>query len=205
MDCSTIYLQCVADGEFVAAELCDQITDEHVQIWEQRWLPAMLSSLQEKLRAGVPPQRLPQDLRWNWQTKAVWARQLIGMKTFSVLCESELEGLMIVDSTKEARLPENCGKPLIYIQFLSTAPWNRPDIVSDPRYRGVGRALVLAAVELSRAEEFRGRVGLHSLPQADHFYESKCGMTAVERDPKKKNLMYFEMTEEQATAFRTHK
>lgn len=205
MECSTIYLQRVADGKFLAADLCDEITDEHVRFWEKRWVPPMMAALQEKLRQGVPPDKWPQDLKWDWQTKAAWARKLLGMKTFSVLCAGELEGLMIINSTKEARLPEQRGKPIMYIEFLSTAPWNRREIVQDPRYRGVGRALVLAAVQLSIIEEFKGRIGLHSLPQADEFYAAKCGMTAVERDPKKQNLMYFEMTEEQATTFQSYK
>ena len=61
---------------------------------------------------------------------------------------------------------------------------------------------MLAAVELSLQEEFRGRIALHSLPQADEFYRVKCGMSPLCKDTKYENLTYFEMTPEQAQAFR---
>mgnify|MGYP001574334861 FL=1 len=61
--------------------------------------------------------------------------------------------------------------------------------------------LLLAAVQLSLDEEFQGRIGLHSLPQADDFYSTKCGMTSLGRDGRYQNLTYFEMTREQAAEF----
>jgi hypothetical protein len=36
-----------------------------------------------------------------------------------------------------------------------------------------------------------GRVGLHSLPQAEDFY-SRCGMTRIGPDPSDNDLVYFE-------------
>lgn len=42
-----------------------------------------------------------------------------------------------------------------------------------PRLRGVGTALVTAAVALSEDEGFKGRIGLHSLPQAEDFYRRR--------------------------------
>ena len=205
MDCSIIYLQRIDDGEFVEAMICDEITDRDLKRWEETWVPAMLGAVERNIRENLPREKWPQDLHWNWRKKVISLRQLLGLQGFSVIREDELEGLMIVNLTKQARLPAQRGKPIAYVDYLSTAPWNRREIDPNPRYRGVGRAAVLAAVKLSRAEEFKGRVGLHSLPQSEQFYERKCGMTAVERDPKKQNLMYFEMTEEQATAFESAK
>lgn len=66
---------------------------------------------------------------------------------------------------------------------------------------GVGSILMHAIVELSKEQEFKGRVGLHSLPQANSFYANTCGMTDLEIDPAKEGLHYFEMTPEQAEAF----
>ena len=40
--------------------------------------------------------------------------------------------------------------------------------------------------------------GLHSLPQAEDFYEQKCGMTRVGVDPDYESLSYFELTHERA-------
>jgi hypothetical protein len=53
---------------------------------------------------------------------------------------------------------------------------------------------------LSEEEGFKGRIGLHSLPQADEFYRLR-GMTDLGTDQTNQNLRYFEMTAEQARAF----
>ncbi len=60
---------------------------------------------------------------------------------------------------------------------------------------------MLAAIELSREMEYRGRIGLHSLSRSERFYREKCGMTDLGMDEKKR-MIYFEMTEAQAEAFR---
>ena len=63
------------------------------------------------------------------------------------------------------------------------------------------RVLIATAVQLSLEEGFRGRIGLHSLPQAETFYATNCGMTDLGKDTKKEGLRYFEMTPAQAAAF----
>ena len=54
---------------------------------------------------------------------------------------------------------------------------------------------------MSRQSGFAGRVGLHSLPQAEPFYRDVCGMTDLGEDPNEYDLRYFEMTEAQAARF----
>ena len=90
---------------------------------------------------------------------------------------------------------------VLYVDYLATAPWNRPSIENPPRFRGVGVTLLAAAVQLSKDEGFKGRIGLHSLPAAGKFYEEKCGMTVIGPDSQKQNLTYYEFTSEQAEAF----
>jgi hypothetical protein len=68
-----------------------------------------------------------------------------------------------------------------------------------PRFKGIGRILLGAAISLSFHEEFAGRIGLHALPQAEDWYRHVCGMTDLGVDGKK--MRYFEMTEAQAKAF----
>ena len=50
----------------------------------------------------------------------------------------------------------------------------------------------------SKEEGFRGRVGLHALPQAELFYEKACGMTPLGREIAKQNLLYMELSGQQA-------
>ncbi len=111
---------------------------------------------------------------------------------------------MIVNLTKSARLEKQKAKPLVYVEFLETAPWNRPDLQKPPTYRGVGGILIGAAINLSIAEGFKGRIGLHYvspieqllLEQMRHDYN-----VGPDPNPSHQGLRYFEMTTQQAQAF----
>jgi hypothetical protein len=69
---------------------------------------------------------------------------------------------------------------------------------APPRFIGVGTVLIAEAVRLSVEMGLGGRVGLHSLPQAEAFY-TRCGMTKVGPDPHYYDLTCFEYTGRQAT------
>jgi hypothetical protein len=73
--------------------------------------------------------------------------------------------------------------------------------VLEPRFALVGNLLLATAIQLSINEEFSGRIGLHSLPQADTWYANSCKMADLGSDPTAHNLRYFEMTAEQASGF----
>jgi len=186
----------------VEAELWDDISEEHVQLWRSSWLPSIAQAVQRLKQNDVPKEKWPQDLHWKWDDKTDWSRGLLSLRRFSITCETSLQGLMLINLTKlTGRLTSQRGQDIAYIEFLSTAPWNRPDLTNDPVFRGVGLNMVRTAVELSRAEGFRGRVSLHSLPQAARFYHAVCGMTNLGSDTSHHNLVYFEMTEAQAGRF----
>lgn len=148
------------------------------------------------------PTDKPEDYHWDWREKASWWRPLLGYHSFALLCRNELQGMMLVSDFNSARLQEHFGKPVIYVEFLSTAPWNRPEFQKPTRYRGVGTMMLRASVELSFDLGFRGRVALHSLPAAELFYRDTCKMTELGSDAAHQDLMYFEMTSNQAETFR---
>lgn len=108
----------------------------------------------------------------------------------------------MINDLSSARLKEQFGKPLVYVDFVATAPWNRAELQQPPRFRGVGQVFMLVAIEASRAVGFKGRIGLHSLPKAEDFYEKRCGFTRLGPDSSHQNLTYFEMTESQANDYR---
>jgi hypothetical protein len=113
-----------------------------------------------------------------------------------------MQGLMMVAlAGHAATLPPDSGKPILYIDFLESAPWNAMPFPDHPYYSGVGSRLFEAAIRLSKKEGFRGRVSLHALPQSEHFYRETCGMTELAPDPQKEGLRYFELTSHQADAF----
>lgn len=93
------------------------------------------------------------------------------------------------------------GKDLVYVEYVENAPWNRPELADPPLYRGIGSILIRAAIALSIEEEFKGRIGLHALPQSNGFYANTCGMTDLGIDASYHGLRYFEMTPEQAESF----
>jgi hypothetical protein len=168
-----------------------------LKLWEQDWVPAM----QAFCKGQLPGQR-PEDSHWDWRQKSKATSGLLGYQSFAIVCGKTLQGLMLTNDMSSARLTQQFGKPLIYVDFVATAPWNRPKLQDPPRYRGVGQVFVLAAIESSRDAGFKGRVGLHSLPDAEPFYKQTCGFTKLGADSSHQDLNYFEMTETQADAFR---
>lgn len=113
-----------------------------------------------------------------------------------------MQGLMLVATAGYVcRIPEQQNRDAVYVDYIATAPWNSPSITESPRFGMVGRVLIAAAIQLSLDEGFKGRLGLHSLPQAEEFYRAQCGRTDLGADKRKQNLRYFEMTPEQAADF----
>lgn len=197
---SVIYLLDVATGEGVEGELRDAIEQTQLDDWQKEWQPALLTELQELARRGVPVSEWPQSWHWDWARKTARVQGLLAFRGFSVVAQGVTQGLAQVDLSKSAREPNQAGKPLVYLDYVEVAPWNRPEFGRPPRLRGVGSALLTAAVALSEEEGFKGRIGLHSLPQADAFYR-KIGMIDLGPDAACQNLRYFEMTAERARAF----
>lgn len=190
-------------GQPVLAELWEAVTEQQLADWEAEWMPELFRSIQRMHRAGVERRHWPQNRHWNWRRKADVLQRLLTHQGFSIMCDGVTQGMMFVDvSTHRARIEHQRGQHLVYVEFVENAPWNRRELTGGaPRYRGVGSVLIGAAIALSQAEEFKGRIGLHSLPQANAFYANTCGMTDLGIDPEYQNLRYFEMTPEQAEAF----
>lgn len=197
---SPIYLLDVGSNAPVEAELRDAIEEQQLVDWEALWMPSLFEALRRLRDEGVPRDKWPQSRHWNWRDKLQAMAGLASLKTFSIVCGGETQGLMAANlDCATSRLITKA--PLAYVEYLESAPWNRPELFGRPRYRGVGMLLIRAAIALSEEEEFKGRIGLHSLPQADRFYREKCGMTDLGEDNGYQNLRYFEMTPEQAQAF----
>lgn len=195
----------VESGQAEDAELWDAITEQQLADWEGEWLPELFKSVQKMKRAGVERELWPQSRHWDWRRKTASLQGMLARQGFSVVCDGVTQGMMIVDTTtKRCRLEDQQGKNLVYVEFVENAPWNRQELLNDsPKYRGIGSVLIRTAIELSKKEEFKGRIGLHSLPQSNSFYANSCGMTDLGADPNPvyAPMRYFEMTEGQAEAF----
>lgn len=194
-----IYLVDAVTGEPVDAELRDAIERQQIDDWRDRWKPAQEQVLRELRQSRVPRDQWPQSRAWNWQSKAEAIDQLLVYRGLCITARGVTQGLMKVNLGHSAQTEGQRGKPAVYVEYLETAPWNRAEFRMTGRLRGVGTALLTAAVDLSEAEGFKGRIGLHSLPQSEGFYRSD--MTEVESNRSREGLKYFEMTDEQARAF----
>ncbi len=201
-DRSDVYLKDLATGEPVEATLIDGVSLQQVELAEQSWKRDIEATVAQLLRMKVPRDRWPQHLHWNWMTKYNRTSKLLAFRWLALECNESMQGLMMLDTaTSLARIQEQSGKPLVYIHDLATAPWNSPEIVQFPKYGWIGRVFIAAAIQISEQEGFKGRLGLHALPQADTYYSEVCGMTDLGKDPTKANLKYFEMTPAQAAKF----
>lgn len=203
VETSWIYLLETTSGQGVEAELRDAIESAQLQDWKAHWQPALMAILQEMDLRRLPRAQWRHNWHWDWdwETKSDQVSGLAASCGFSVICSGLAQGLMRVDLTKSAREPSQTGEPLVYVDYLELAPWNRPELGRTPRYKGVGTALIAAAVALSEQAGFKGRIGLHSLPEADAFYGGRCGMSDSGCDAKYQNLRYFELTTDRAKGF----
>ena len=204
-DVSPIYLSDSSGGP-VEAKLWDIIAEKNLADWEAEWVPEFFRLMQQLNREGVERRLWPQSRHWNWRDKLKAIEGLLGRPCYSVMCQGMTQGLMIANTAKRARIKSQLNQHLVYVEYLESAPWNRKTLQGNgpsgqAAYGGIGSILMRAAVDYSLEEEYKGRNGLHSLPQANELYANVCGMTDLGADAKYENLRYFEFTPEQAKAF----
>ena len=105
----------------------------------------------------------------------------------------DTQALMILRTDKVCRLAQQFVQPVVYVDYLATAPWNQSPLMQTPRYRQCGSEMLTAAVEYSRQLGFGGRIGLHSLKNAESFYRDRMQMTDLGVDSTYYGLRYFEL------------
>ena len=180
---------------YVDASLLENVDLVRIAKTSREWSIERKKNEEAILAAGLA---LPEHSHWDWELKAKQAEMFSGFQTlFAIECEGEIEGLMIVDFAMFlAKLPPDKEKSILYISYIETAPHN---LYEEPRhYKGIGYTLYRTAVQYSLDKQCEGRVGLHSLPQAEEFYGKRCQMTPLDKDPSHQNLRYFESTQEQS-------
>ena len=199
--CDTTLYSLVESREVPAIVRCGLTADEVISV-ETKWRPIREKIVQRLLRKGASKEEIPihfQNYHWNWIEKVGYLR-LLAYMIFGIECNEEIQGLMLVRTAGEfARTEPDEGRPLLYVDYLETAPWNLKMLWSDPVYKLVGPRLLQAAILQSLEEGFRGRVGLYSLPQSEGFYE-RMGMSIGPGLPKE-FLKWYEFTRDGAQAF----
>ena len=166
----------VKDDIAVDAKLMT-LTEKHLDDFETFWRSRLQASKEE-------------DGHWNWVTKNQFTLFSSDYEKYAVECEQITQGLMMLEVNNYCSR-ENPQQKIVYVDFLSTAPWNRISLKNPPDYKGVGSVLLFFAQQRSKQLRYGGRVGLHALPKAENFYK-KRGMINFGVDSEKEDLVYFE-------------
>jgi hypothetical protein len=190
-------------GKTFKIDLAEGLDTSHLDFIEAQWTPAMksqcgLAMLQffQLPAADQTPERwhdisgqlAVQDYHWTWRNKCSIAPDT-NRRVFSLLNSGDVEAAMVLLFGKNSRTP--AGLPIVYVDFVAVAPWNRKKFQDPPRFRNLGTVMLGAAVQLSRTLGFDGRCGLHSLPQSEGFYRH-IGMHDFGLDSAYSSLRYFE-------------
>jgi hypothetical protein len=193
------YLREVASGTLRPAQIVTGFSPFEIAEVDSAWRAFLSAAIRGLREGGV---NLPEHAHWDWARKLRRIEERSGYQLFGVECADEIQGLMLLEAERHvARLSGQQGAGLVYVDYLSAAPWNLRSLTATPRFGSVGRVLMAAAVRSSLDLGFDGRVGLHSLPQAETFYSATGGMTGLGTDDVVEGLRYFEMTPEAAWRF----
>ena len=186
MSTRTVLLTDAMTGRPVEATLHLALAEARVRAVEVIWAP-----LRAALRA--------QHSHWDWDYKAGFLVDP-GVRCLGIDRVGRMQGMMLLRETGfMARLDPDRGQPLVYVDYVESAPWNIP--VGTREYPGVGLMLIQEAVRRSVDLGFGGRIGLHALPQVETFYSRKCGMVGCGPDAGYHGLEYFEFTAADARTF----
>ncbi len=163
-------------GDIVTGLLCS-MSERHLEDFETIWKGV--------LRATEQP-----DRDWSWDYKLRQGNQKSWYEAYAIEVDSLTQGLMFLETQRHrSQLPQRY--PLIYIEALAVAPWNRRRLEDPPYLQKVGRTLLLFARQRSLELGYGGRVGLHALPESEEFYR-RNHMPEYDPDPDKEGLVYFE-------------
>lgn len=158
---------------------------------ERAWQPARVFTSPAEEADAV------EHSHWNWRDKEL-STALGKHRLIAIECSGDVQGLMATLAEPRLSVREPTSNPLLYVDYVETAPWNLEGRQTRPRFLGIGTTLIAEAIRLSVEAGWSGRIGLHSLPQAERFYAGHCQMSLIGPDPNYYGLSYFEYTQEQA-------
>ncbi len=132
------------------------------------------------------------DKSWDWAYKLRISQNDPRFEAYVVEIDRLTQGVVLIETLwHRSQIDGLERRPLVYVEFLASAPWNRRYIEDPPYFVGVGRALLMFTRERSAQLGYGGRVGLHSVPESEAFYHRQ-GMPDYGHDPDKDGLIYFE-------------
>jgi hypothetical protein len=187
----------------VDAVFIDGVTEFEARSTDEVWRPALEGLLNRAAELNVPAELWPEHAHWTWESKI--RASAPASHFYGIECEGQMQGLLALREDRFSRIAASIKAPIVCIDYVATAPWNYGVFLAriglTARFRGCGRIFVAAAISRSRELGYNGRVGLHSLVEAEPFYRDVCGLTDMGIDAKYEGLRYFEMTPKRAGDF----
>jgi len=93
----------------------------------------------ERIQKAAHQGKFPEHFHWEWGNKASHVNGLLAYEFFAIECQGVIEGLMLTESVSHrAELPPDQGKPILYIEFIETAPSSTTFLCDVPHYRDIG-------------------------------------------------------------------
>jgi hypothetical protein len=203
--CQEIFIYDRIRCQLVKADFLECVSHQQLVDTENQWGPARDAAKMRMREKGVGEDEIRrrfQHSHWDWDDKKRRFTSLsLSTKCFGIRCDGQMQGLVMLDLVRHhAKLERDEDKPLVYVDFLESAPWNLRELNDNPRYGLIGVRLIEAAVRQSLEEGFHGRVGLYALKQAEKFYGTVCGMECVHGE-EFYGMKWFEFTREGAREF----
>ncbi len=190
-------------GRNIPAVLRLDLEQTDLERADASWLPEQNLLKQVASQSGISIDNLMQHDHWIWSRK--WLSRSRDTIYGGIEAEDQLQGIMILRTNKLSRHESQQGLPLVYVDYLATAPWNNSRVLKQlnrrERFKKIARYLMRTAIRISQENQWEGRIGLLSLPQSQRYYQDRCGMVDLGEDPLQPPMHYFEMTPEIAAAF----
>jgi hypothetical protein len=154
MNESAVYLQKVATKQLVAASLFAEITDGHLAMWEQTWAPVVQAYCARAAQADQPED------------------SSVEMEIEPLASTADLPLLRDRLRARFARFDAGHGA-------LEPVEDSEPKKIPGRGHRNDG-----GGHSIEHRPGFKGRIGLHSLPGAESFYQNEKdgGMTPLGKD-----------------------
>ena len=107
---------------FVEATIQRNLSPSVIEATDAQWLAFKEHYLEERSEAVLESSSFPEHFHWEWSRKVRFYQNRSGYEFIGLECDGKTQGILLLDYTRRARLPEHAGLPLVYIDYLATAP-----------------------------------------------------------------------------------
>jgi hypothetical protein len=128
------------------------------------------------------------DFHWRWFDKALQLNTN-EYEWFFIIANGSVQAVCLIYHPKASRID---GADIFYIDYISSAYWNRSRPGYIKKYSSPGKILIRYTIDHAINKlGYRPGFSLHALPTAEDYYRH-LNMKEFNADPSKENLVYFE-------------